>query len=169
MNIGAITLHVSLDAIERYPALRTAHEVFVDELKIAQRAEAERLLEEQAIVVPLPGVDVAELPGVVTATFSTDDLLAVAARVFDVSPEAILSRTRARHVTRARQAVMWVMRHGTDMSLQAIGGRIGGRDHTTVINSCQKVDTLLAGRPESIESRGLRAICEHFGIGHVLP
>jgi chromosomal replication initiator protein len=35
---------------------------------------------------------------------------------------------------------MWLMRSDTEMSLMEAGHELGGRDHSTVIHGCEKID-----------------------------
>jgi chromosomal replication initiator protein len=53
------------------------------------------------------------------------------------------SGTRNRHVVLPRQLGMYLSRRLTDLSLQEIGTHFGGRDHTTVLHACRKVETAL--------------------------
>ncbi len=52
------------------------------------------------------------------------------------------SKRRTRSVTRPRQIAMALARELTNHSLPEIGDSFGGRDHTTVIHACQKVEEL---------------------------
>jgi hypothetical protein len=55
-----------------------------------------------------------------------------------VPPVDIMSARRAAPIVAARQEAMWRMRMETTMSTPAIGKRLGGRDHTTVIHGVRK-------------------------------
>ena len=39
-----------------------------------------------------------------------------------------------------RQIAMYLMRAETDVSLLRIGQELGGRDHSTVLHACDKID-----------------------------
>ena len=52
------------------------------------------------------------------------------------------SKRRNRQIARPRQIAMALAKELTSMSLPDIGDAFGGRDHTTVIHACKKVDEL---------------------------
>src|SRR5689334_16044231 len=62
---------------------------------------------------------------------------------FDVHYEKLLQKTRKREVVQARQITMYLAKAFTKNSLKTIGEHFGGRDHTTVIHSCQTVKDLM--------------------------
>lgn len=62
---------------------------------------------------------------------------------FDVPYEKLLQKTRKREVVQARQITMYLAKLFTKNSLKTIGEHFGGRDHTTVIHSCQTVKDLM--------------------------
>jgi hypothetical protein len=53
--------------------------------------------------------------------------------------ETIISASRGRAVVTARFEVIWILRTVCGHSLTVIGKHVGGRDHTTVLNSLNKV------------------------------
>jgi chromosomal replication initiator protein len=62
---------------------------------------------------------------------------------FDVSYDKLLHKTRKREIVQARQITMYLAKAFTKNSLKNIGEHFGGRDHTTVIHSCQTVKDLM--------------------------
>lgn len=69
-------------------------------------------------------------------------ILKVIADTFDVSIEDLKSNSRRREISWARQIGMYLMRQHTTLSLPRIGEEFGGKDHTTVIYSCDKIAQL---------------------------
>jgi len=72
----------------------------------------------------------------------------VIAQQFGVPEQAMLSKRRTANIALARQVAMYLSRELAALSLSQIGARFGGRDHTTVLHACQKVDRLLAADEE---------------------
>ncbi len=54
----------------------------------------------------------------------------------------LLSKRRTRSITRPRQIAMALAKELSNYSLPEIGDAFGGRDHTTVIHACRKVEEL---------------------------
>ncbi|NEQ65282.1 MAG: chromosomal replication initiator protein DnaA [Symploca sp. SIO2D2] len=86
-------------------------------------------------------------------------ILASVAEVFNVSVEDIKGSSRRREISLSRQISMYLMRQHTDLSLPRIGEEFGGKDHTTVMYSCdkitqlQKTDTALAQKLRQLSDR----------------
>ncbi len=59
---------------------------------------------------------------------------------FGVSVEGLKSKKRTKTLTEPRQVAMFLCRRLTDLPLVEIGQAFGGRDHTTVIHACDKVE-----------------------------
>jgi chromosomal replication initiator protein len=57
------------------------------------------------------------------------------------------SPRRARRVARPRQVAMYLARELTSRSLPDIGRRFGGRDHTTVLHACRRIEALCQSDP----------------------
>jgi len=59
---------------------------------------------------------------------------------YSVDLEALKSQKRDRAIVTPRQIAMYLMRAETDVSLLRIGAELGGRDHSTVLHACDKID-----------------------------
>lgn len=65
------------------------------------------------------------------------------ARHCGVRVAELRSKSRVRAVVRPRQLAMYFAKDLTALSLQEIGERFGGRDHTTVLHACRTIASLL--------------------------
>lgn len=61
------------------------------------------------------------------------------AEFYGIDEESIYEKTRRREVVRPRQIIMYILREDFSISYPTIGAKLGGRDHTTVIHSCEKI------------------------------
>ena len=57
-----------------------------------------------------------------------------------ISENDILSKKRSQDIATARQIIMYLLRKYTVLSLKSVGNAVGGRDHTTVMNGCKRVE-----------------------------
>lgn len=72
-------------------------------------------------------------------TLAVGDVVEKVARYFDIDPASIYEKTRRKEVVKPRQLIMYILREDFAVSYPAIGQKLGGRDHTTVIHSCEKI------------------------------
>lgn len=72
-------------------------------------------------------------------TISVKDIVRRVAEYYDVDEQTIYEKTRKKEVVRPRQIIMYIMREDFRISYPTIGTKLGGRDHTTVIHSCEKI------------------------------
>lgn len=78
---------------------------------------------------------------------SPDAVLKAVTEMFKVSIEDLKGNSRRREISQSRQIAMYLMRQHTDLSLPKIGEIFGGKDHTTVMYSCEKVAQLKTSDP----------------------
>lgn len=67
---------------------------------------------------------------------------------FDLELNEMLSKKRSKNLVVPRQVAMFLCRKLTDASLPLIGDQFGGRDHTTVIHSIEKISRELSEQSE---------------------
>lgn len=67
-------------------------------------------------------------------------ILAVTAQYFKLTVSTLKGQSRAATVALARQVAMHLIRTNLGLDYRAIGALFGGRDHTTVLHSCRKIE-----------------------------
>lgn len=72
-------------------------------------------------------------------TLSTKEVIKIVADFYNIEEASIYEKTRKKEVIRPRQITMYILREDFKISYPSIGERLGGRDHTTVIHSCEKI------------------------------
>ncbi len=70
---------------------------------------------------------------------SVKNIVDKVAAFYGIDEESIYEKTRRREVVRPRQVIMYILREDFSISYPTIGAKLGGRDHTTVIHSCEKI------------------------------
>ena len=60
---------------------------------------------------------------------------------FRISLSELRAKKRNKNIVLPRQVAMYLSRKLTNMSLPEIGNAFGGKDHTTVIHSCKKIES----------------------------
>jgi chromosomal replication initiator protein len=92
------------------------------------------------------------------AVLSTDTIQQLVAKEWGVTPEGLRSKTRTKALTAPRQVAMYLMRELMALQLVEIGASFGGRDHSTVIHSLDRVVTTMKEDPTFAQRVGrLRA------------
>ncbi len=74
---------------------------------------------------------------------TVDDIIEEVCRHYDVTPTALKSRSRKKEVVLPRQVAMYLAKKYTNIPAGRIGRMIGSRDHSTVLHSITKVETML--------------------------
>ncbi|HCI05245.1 TPA: chromosomal replication initiator protein DnaA, partial [Patescibacteria group bacterium] len=78
---------------------------------------------------------------------------------YDLTEESLLRKSRSQELVKPRQVAMYLMREVLKMSYPNIGEKLGGKDHTTVIHACEKIekelvfDTQLSQEINSIKEK----------------
>ena len=72
-----------------------------------------------------------------------EDIQKVICKFYEIKLSELKSKTRSRHIAFPRQIAMFLARKLTDKSLTQIGQFFGGKDHTTVMHACEKIEVML--------------------------
>ncbi|WP_026959437.1 chromosomal replication initiator protein DnaA [Aliagarivorans taiwanensis] len=73
---------------------------------------------------------------------TVDNIQKTVAEYYKIKVADLLSKRRSRSVARPRQIAMALAKELTNHSLPEIGDAFGGRDHTTVLHACRKINQL---------------------------
>ncbi len=73
-------------------------------------------------------------------TLNSQQIARAVADYYHISLEAMCGKQRDKYIVTPRQIAMYLIRHETSTSLLEIGQMFGGRDHSTVLHSCEKID-----------------------------
>lgn len=80
-------------------------------------------------------------------TVSIKDIVKIVSDFYNIDEDSIYNKTRRKEVVKPRQIVMYLLREDFNISFPSIGEKLGGRDHTTVIHSYEKIKEDLKTSP----------------------
>lgn len=89
---------------------------------------------------------------------SYKEVVKIISDFYKIEEDAIYEKTRKKEVIKPRQIIMYILREDFNISYPSIGEKLGGRDHTTVIHSYEKIkddiktDSLLSKEIQEIRS-----------------
>ncbi len=83
---------------------------------------------------------------------TVESVMIAVVEILGISLEDLKGNSRRREISQARQIAMYLIRQHTDLSLPKIGEEFGGKDHTTVLYSCEKIAAL---KDNDVEMRNL--------------
>ena len=79
-----------------------------------------------------------------SATITIQQIQKLVASTYKLTRDELLSKNNARHISHPRQIAMYLCKHLTKHSYPEIGRAFGGKHHTTVIHSVEKIESLVA-------------------------
>ncbi len=104
---------------------------------------AQSVLNKKEIDIELAKKIVKNFVKSVTREVSIEFIQKAVCDYYSIPFEKLREKTRKRHIVQARQLSMFLAKNFTKNSLKAIGKHFGGRDHSTVIHSCQAVQNMI--------------------------
>jgi chromosomal replication initiator protein len=84
--------------------------------------------------------------------FTIENIQIAVAKHFHLKMNDLKSTTRARSVAFPRQIAMYLIRKYTGVGFKEIGQYFGGKDHTTILHACNKIEKSLEGNAEIREA-----------------
>lgn len=91
------------------------------------------------------GISIADLKDIIKKSnkpqknVSPQEIIKTVADFYGIDTPMIHSKTRKKEIVRPRQVIMYILREYYNISFPSIGEKLGGRDHTTVIHSYEKI------------------------------
>jgi len=73
----------------------------------------------------------------------------IVAKYFLITPDELKSKSRKEPLATQRHITIYLCKTLTDNSLQKIGKQFGNRDHTTIMNSLKKIETVMKKDPDT--------------------
>jgi chromosomal replication initiator protein len=77
-------------------------------------------------------------------TLSPERIVEIVARYYGVPLEQLKGKARDKQIVLPRQIAMYLMREETEAPLLRIGEALGGRDHSTILHGCEKIEREIA-------------------------
>lgn len=91
-----------------------------------------------------------------------EDVLELVAAYYRISIEDMLGDSRKSHVILPRQVAMYLVRNELGAAFEQIGEAFGGKNHSTVIHACEKVEKQL--KKDKNLLRDMNAIKKEMGL-----
>jgi len=74
------------------------------------------------------------------STLTAKHIVDAVSKFYSIAYKDILGKSRKKELVKPRQVVMYLLREEINMSYPTIGNELGGRDHTTAIHACKKIE-----------------------------
>lgn len=105
----------------------------------------------QPITVDFTKIALKDLIALQDKLVTIENIQKTVAEYFKIRVSDLLSKKRTRSIARPRQIGMALSKELTNHSLPEIGDAFGGRDHTTVLHACRKIEDLKINEPRIME------------------
>ncbi|MBM6896916.1 chromosomal replication initiator protein DnaA [Pseudoflavonifractor capillosus] len=82
---------------------------------------------------------------------SAETIIQEVARFYELDSDVLRGQSQNKEIATARNVAMYIIREMTQLSLAEIGQQFGGRHHSTVLNSINRVEKMMKDQPELTE------------------
>ncbi len=93
---------------------------------------------------------------------NVDHLMTTVAKYFNISKQDLVGEDRRKEILLPRQICMYIIRKEMDEAYEKIGADFGGKNHTTVLHACHKIEKMLQTDQRIV--RDLHAIKQELGL-----
>ena len=93
---------------------------------------------------------------------SSEDVIDIVAAHFRISSNDMMGTSRKRHLIVPRQLAMYLIRNEIGLAYEQIGEEFGGKNHTTVMHACEKIDQKLKKDKQLLKD--VNAIKKEMGL-----
>ncbi len=76
-------------------------------------------------------------------TINIDEIIAAVSSYYNIPNTELKGKSRKKEIVRPRQIAMYLLRKESSMSFPSIGDHFNGRDHTTAMHACEKIERLI--------------------------
>jgi chromosomal replication initiator protein len=99
------------------------------------------------------------------SNLSIDIIQREVAEHYRLTPGDLKGKKRNKSIVLPRQLAMYIARKLTELSTIEVGQSFGGRDHTTVLHSCDKIESLMRSDPKfDLEAQNLMRDIKTHGV-----
>lgn len=119
------------------------------------RVAAYSLLEEKPLSLEMARLVLRDMVKETSTTITVDMVQRAVCEHFHIPLSELRAKKRNKNIVLPRQVAMYLSRTLTNMSLPEIGNAFGGKDHTTVLHSCKKIEIEIT-RDEKLKSSVFR-------------
>lgn len=116
-----------------------------------RRVVANAKFMRQPITIDFTKIALKDLIALQDKLVTIENIQKTVAEYFKIRVSDLLSKKRTRSIARPRQIGMALSKELTNHSLPEIGDAFGGRDHTTVLHACRKIEDLKINEPRIME------------------
>ena len=82
---------------------------------------------------------------------SADTIIQEVARFYELDSSLLRGQGQSKEIASARNVAIYITREMTQLSLVQIGQQFGGRHHSTIMNSIERVEKMMKEQPELTE------------------
>ena len=93
------------------------------------------------------------------------EIIRFVAKEFNLNQNAIIQPGRTKRVALARQLCAYLIKKRFDWSLNEIASFLGGRDHSTILYSINKIERLLKSGNDGYHAYHAKRILDRFQKG----
>lgn len=76
-------------------------------------------------------------------TVNVAEIITAISSYYNISHDELCGKSRKKEIVRPRQVAMYLLRKESSMSFPSIGEHFSGRDHTTAMHACEKIEKLI--------------------------